>query len=56
MLIRTAAEAKLREAERLECDAWNAIMWEGGPAMPSPDEPQANPTIAKALNAGDELV
>ena len=27
-----------------------------GPAMPSPGEPQANPTIAKALNAGYDLL
>jgi hypothetical protein len=46
--IRNAAEAKLRNADRLECEAWNAIMWAGGPAMPSPGEPQAEPTIAKA--------
>jgi hypothetical protein len=56
VLIRTAAEAKIREADRLECDAWNAIMWAGGPAMPSPGEPQANPTIAKALNAEYDLL
>jgi hypothetical protein len=30
--IRSAAEEKLREADRLECEAWNAIMWAGGPA------------------------
>ena len=34
VLIRSAAEAKIREADRLECEAWNAIMWAGGPAMP----------------------
>src|SRR6476620_967303 len=50
VLIRSAAEAKMREADRLECEAWNAIMWAGGPAMPSPGEPQAEPTIAKAIN------
>jgi hypothetical protein len=50
VLIRSAAEAKLREADRLECEAWNAIMWAGGPAMPSPGEPQAEPTIGKAIN------
>jgi hypothetical protein len=55
-LIRSAAEGKLREADKLECDAWNAIMWAGGPAMPSPGEPQAEPTIAKALNAGYDLL
>ncbi|MHC2337885.1 hypothetical protein [Bradyrhizobium sp. USDA 4454] len=26
-LIRSAAEAKIREADRLECEAWNALMW-----------------------------
>lgn len=56
LIIRTAAEAKLRQADRLECDAWNAIMWAGGPAMPSPGEAQANPTIGKALNAGYDLL
>jgi hypothetical protein len=50
-LIRSAAEAKIREADRLECEAWNAIMWAGGPAMPSPGEPQAEPTIAKRSTA-----
>jgi hypothetical protein len=28
-LIRSAAEEKLREADRLECEAWNAVMWAG---------------------------
>ena len=51
VLIRSAAEAKIREADRLECEAWNAIMWAGGPAMPSPGDPQAEPTIGKAVNA-----
>jgi hypothetical protein len=55
-MIRSAAEAKLCQADRPECDAWNAIMWAGGPAMPSPGEAQANPTIAKALNAGYDLL
>lgn len=56
VMIRSTAQAKLQEADRLECDAWNAIMWAGGPAMPSPGEAQANPTIAKALNAGYDLI
>jgi hypothetical protein len=56
VLIRSAAEAKIREADRLECEAWNAIMWAGGPAMPSPGEPQAEPTIAKAINGGYDLL
>ena len=55
-LIRGAAAEKLREADRLECEAWNAIMWAGGPAMPAPGEPQANPTLAMALNAGFDLL
>ena len=55
-LIRSAAEAKIREADRLECEAWNAIMWAGGSAMPSPGEPQAEPTIGKAINGGFDLL
>jgi hypothetical protein len=39
-------------ADRLEREAGNAIMWAGGPAMPSPGEPQAEPTIGKAINGG----
>ncbi len=38
-----------------ECEAWNAIMWAGGPAMPSPGDPQAEPTIGKAINGGFDL-
>jgi hypothetical protein len=34
VLLRSAAEAQIREADRLECEAWNVIMWAGGPAMP----------------------
>jgi hypothetical protein len=56
VLIRSAAEAKIREADRLECEAWNAIMWAGGPAMPSPGEPQAAPTIATAINGGYDFL
>jgi hypothetical protein len=55
VLIRSAAEAKIREADRLECEAWNAVVWAGGPAMPSPGEPQAEPTIAKAVKAKCDL-
>src|SRR5258707_12321814 len=50
VLIRSAAEAKIREADRLECEAWNAIMWAGGPAVPSPGDPQGGPNIPKAIN------
>ena len=39
----------IREADRLECEAWNAIMWAAGPAMPSPGDPRAEPTIGKAI-------
>jgi hypothetical protein len=56
VLIRSAAEAKIREADRLECEAWNAIMWAGGPAMLSPGDPQPEPTIGKALNGGFDLL
>ena len=56
VLIRSAAEAKIREADRLECEAWNAIMWAGGPAMPSPGDPQAEPTIGKAINGWFDLL
>jgi hypothetical protein len=55
-LIRSAAEEKIREADRLDCEAWNAIMWAGGPAMPSPGDPQAEPTIGKAINCGFDLL
>ena len=44
-IARGEAAAKLREAHRLECLAWNAIMFCGGPAQPSP-------TLRVALNAG----
>jgi hypothetical protein len=54
--IRSAAEAKIREADRLECEAWNAIIWAGGPAMPSPGDPQAEPTIGKAISGGFDLL
>ncbi|WP_315828601.1 MULTISPECIES: hypothetical protein [unclassified Bradyrhizobium] len=39
-LILSAPAEKLREADRLECEAWNAIIWSGGPAMPTPGEPR----------------
>lgn len=56
VLIRGAAEEKIREADRLECEAWNAIMWAGGPARPAPGEAQADPTIGKAINGGYDLL
>jgi hypothetical protein len=27
---------EIGKADRLECEAWNAIIWAGGPAMPQP--------------------
>jgi hypothetical protein len=39
------AEAREKDRRADECNAWNAIMFCGGPAQPSP-------TIATALNAG----
>jgi hypothetical protein len=47
--VRAEAHAKYREADRLECNAWNAIMFCGGPADPSP-------TIGIALNAGYDFL
>ena len=44
-----AAQPKLQEADRLHCEAWNAIMFCGGPAVGSP-------TIAAAINAGFPLL
>jgi hypothetical protein len=43
--VRADARAKDRKADQLECNAWNAIMFCGGPAQPSP-------TIETASNAG----
>ncbi len=56
--IRSAAEAKIREADRLECEAWNAMMWAWatGEMRPVIDEQQANPTIGKAINGGYDLL
>jgi hypothetical protein len=31
-------------------------MWAGGPAMPSPGDPRAEPTIGKAINGGYDLL
>lgn len=56
-LPRAAAEAKLREADRLECETWNAIMWAGGPAIPSPSDSRAEPMIGKAIiNGGYDML
>src|ERR1700755_2940644 len=57
-LIRSAAEATIREADRLECEAWNAMMWAwaAGEMRPVIDETNANPTIGKAINGGYDLL
>jgi hypothetical protein len=44
-VLRADGEAKLREARRLECEAWNARLFYGGSAQPSP-------TIADAIDSG----
>src|ERR1700754_287685 len=44
-----AAQAKLREADRLHCLAWNAIMFCGGPATDSP-------TLGAAIKTGFPLL
>ena len=43
------AQEKLQEADRQHCEAWNAIMFCGGPAVDSP-------TIAAAINGGFPLL
>jgi hypothetical protein len=43
------AEDQLQHADRLKCEAWNAIMFCGGPAADSP-------TIGAAINAGLPLL
>src|SRR3984893_3917252 len=55
VLIRSAAGEKIGEAAGRECEAWKE-MWAGGPAMPSPGEPQAEPTIGKATSGGYDLL
>jgi hypothetical protein len=51
-----AAEAR-KEADRLACIAWNQrMLGYKGPAMPSPGDPQAEPTIGKAINGGFDLL
>lgn len=44
-VLRADGELKLREARRLECEAWNAKLFYGGSAQPSP-------TIADAIDGG----
>jgi len=44
VVLRADGEAKLRKARRLECEAWNARLFYGGSAQPSP-------TVADALFA-----
>lgn len=43
--LRTEADGKIREALKLECEAWSALMWAGGPAQPSP-------TLGEAVSIG----
>lgn len=43
------AEAQLQFADRLKCEAWNAIMFCGGPAVDSP-------TIRAAIKSGFPLL
>jgi mono/diheme cytochrome c family protein len=43
--LRQEIDTKLRKAQALECEAWSARMWSGGPAQPSP-------TLADALDSG----
>ncbi|WP_271587641.1 hypothetical protein [Bradyrhizobium sp. CCBAU 53415] len=52
-LIRSAAEAKIREADRLECEAWNALMWAWatGEMRPVIDDRQANLQSARPSTA-----
>jgi hypothetical protein len=44
-VLRANGEAKLKEARRLECEAWNARLFYGGSAQPLP-------TIADAIDGG----
>ena len=59
-LIRIAAEERLREVDKLECEAFNATIWAWAnsealrPA--NLDETEANPTIGKAINGGYDLL
>jgi hypothetical protein len=59
-LIRSAAEEKLREADKLECEAFNAMLWAWAHSealRPKElDETEANPTIGKAINGGYDLL
>jgi hypothetical protein len=44
-----AADRQLAEAHRLDCLAWSALQFSGGPDTPSP-------TIAAALHGGVEIL
>jgi len=46
---RAIGEAKIREADRLFCDAWTSVTFWGGPTRQSP-------TIAQAINGGRPLL
>jgi hypothetical protein len=47
--------AGIHEADRLECEAWNAIMWLAAPPCPHPAIPRRTP-CAKAINGGFDLL
>lgn len=49
ILARSIGELKLREADRLFCDAWTNITFWGGPTRNSP-------TIAQAINGGRPML
>jgi hypothetical protein len=59
-LIRSAAEEKIREADKLECEAFNAMLWAWAHSearRPAElDTTEANPTIGKAINGGYDLL
>jgi hypothetical protein len=48
-VVRAEARAKDRQADQLDCNAWNAIMFCGGPV-------DASPAIRTALNAGYDFL
>jgi hypothetical protein len=50
------AMRKRRRFGRRMGEAWDAIMWAGGPARPAPGDVQAEPTIGKAINGGYDLL
>jgi hypothetical protein len=49
IVARSIGEAKIREADRLFCDAWTAVTYWGGPTRDSP-------TIAQAINGSRPML